>query len=148
MIERVPCVAAILYNSESKLLLQQRDEKAGLNFAGYWTLFGGRVEADESPEAAIKRELLEEIEVKPALNFWKVYDRKHKQSVVIEQYIFTGEINQSADEITLNEGQALGFFDKDELQRLKIAFGFQILLQEFFNLLLVQNAQDCDSLPL
>jgi 8-oxo-dGTP diphosphatase len=132
MIERVPCVAAILYKPEMKVLLQQRDEKPGLNFAGYWTLFGGKVEANESPEEAIRRELLEEIEVSPRLVHWKVYDRRHNESIIVEQHIFIGVVYQSAEEIILNEGQALGFFSKDELQGLKIAFGFEDVLNEFF----------------
>ncbi len=62
----IPCVAAILYNTDRQVLLMQRDEKPSLEFAGWWTLPGGRIEAGETPAAAIERELREEIEIVPA----------------------------------------------------------------------------------
>ncbi len=57
--------AVALYNSEGQILLQQRPE--GKPMAGLWEFPGGKVEAGETPEAALIRELREElnIEVEP-----------------------------------------------------------------------------------
>ena len=52
-------VAAALINSAGEILLAQRPE--GKRLAGKWEFPGGKVEAGESPEAALVRELNEEL---------------------------------------------------------------------------------------
>src|SRR3546814_18730092 len=42
--------------------MQLRDDFAGIRFPGAWGLFGGHLDPGESPEEAIARELLEELE--------------------------------------------------------------------------------------
>jgi ADP-ribose pyrophosphatase YjhB (NUDIX family) len=49
-------------------LLQQRENNPDLPFAGYWTLPGGKVECGEAPKDAIRREVMEEIELKALLH--------------------------------------------------------------------------------
>ncbi len=58
-------VAAALINDNNEVLLAQRP--AGKRLAGKWEFPGGKVEAEESPEAALVRELHEElgIEIEP-----------------------------------------------------------------------------------
>jgi 8-oxo-dGTP diphosphatase len=129
---RIPCVAAILYNSDDQILLQQRDNKPDLPFAGYWTLFGGKIEMNETPAEAIKRELIEEIDLKPQLTHWKTYERIHTPSILIVQYIFIGQITKRAQDITLYEGQSHGLFLHQQLHTLQIGFGFDQLLDEYF----------------
>jgi len=51
--------AAALVNPNNEVLLAQRPE--GKRLAGKWEFPGGKVEADESPEAALVRELHEEL---------------------------------------------------------------------------------------
>ncbi len=59
-------VAAALVDASGRVLLQQR--APGRSMAGLWEFPGGKVEAGELPEAALVRELGEElgIEVDPA----------------------------------------------------------------------------------
>jgi len=52
-------VCAALINDKGEVLLAQRPE--GKRLAGKWEFPGGKVEADESPEAALTRELQEEL---------------------------------------------------------------------------------------
>lgn len=52
-------VAAALVNPQNEILLAQRPE--GKRLAGKWEFPGGKVEAGESPEAALVRELHEEL---------------------------------------------------------------------------------------
>jgi 8-oxo-dGTP diphosphatase len=134
--EIIPCVAAILYTTARQVLLIQRDEKPGLEFPGYWTLPGGRVEENETPQVAILRELQEEIGVVPEITFWKKYERPHHRMInnkiiVIEQHVYVGTINIRASEIVLNEGQAVGYFAGSEFVDLRLAYGFDQLLLEF-----------------
>ena len=52
-------VAAALADGEGRVLLQQRPE--GKPMAGLWEFPGGKVEEGELPEAALRRELEEEL---------------------------------------------------------------------------------------
>jgi 8-oxo-dGTP diphosphatase len=52
-------VAAALVDAEGRVLLQQRS--AGRQLAGLWEFPGGKVEPGEKPEAALIRELREEL---------------------------------------------------------------------------------------
>lgn len=52
-------VAAALVDRDGRVLLQQRS--AGRQMAGLWEFPGGKVEAGERPEAALVRELREEL---------------------------------------------------------------------------------------
>lgn len=62
----ITVVAAALVDGESKVLLQQR--APGRHMEGLWEFPGGKIEEGETPEAALVRELAEElgIEVSPA----------------------------------------------------------------------------------
>lgn len=52
-------VAAVLYHSDGRYLLAQRPP--GKAYAGYWEFPGGKVEPGESLDAALKREIREEL---------------------------------------------------------------------------------------
>ena len=128
---RIACVAVVITNSRGEVLLQLRDDKAGLPFANYWTLPGGRVELDETPEEAACRELREEIGLELPLDIWKVYDRLHPMATV-EQHIFVSQTDCETDDMNLGEGQRLEYFGPNKLASLPIAYGFERLLEEFF----------------
>ncbi len=53
----VPCVGAVVLDAEGRLLLIRRGHEP---HAGLWSLPGGRVEAGETLEQAVRREVLEE----------------------------------------------------------------------------------------
>jgi 8-oxo-dGTP diphosphatase len=53
--------AAALVRDDGRLLLAQRPE--GKSMAGLWELPGGKLEAGESPQTALVRELREELEI-------------------------------------------------------------------------------------
>ena len=55
---------AILYQND-KFLMQLRDDIPNIVYPGHWGLFGGHLEPGETPEIAVKRELLEEISYTP-----------------------------------------------------------------------------------
>ncbi len=56
---RLEVAAAVILRADGKFLLAQRP--AGKVYAGYWEFPGGKVENGESAEAAVKRELHEEL---------------------------------------------------------------------------------------
>ena len=53
----VACVGAVVHDAAGRLLLVRRGRDP---HRGRWSLPGGRVEAGESPEQAVEREVLEE----------------------------------------------------------------------------------------
>ena len=61
MPDRDIAAAVLVAEADGRYLLQLRDEKPGLHLSGHWGLFGGSLEPGETPEAAMRRELLEEL---------------------------------------------------------------------------------------
>lgn len=56
-------VGAIIRVESDGYLMQLRDSKQDIWYPGRWGLFGGAIEPDEDPMGALKRELLEELEL-------------------------------------------------------------------------------------
>jgi 8-oxo-dGTP pyrophosphatase MutT (NUDIX family) len=56
------CAAALLVTPDGRYLMQLRDDKPTILLPGHWALFGGTVDAGETAAAAIRRELVEELE--------------------------------------------------------------------------------------
>ena len=54
-------VAGVLVDSDGRLLIGRR--AANKDFAGYWEFPGGKIEKNETPEAALVRELREELSI-------------------------------------------------------------------------------------
>ena len=57
-------VALIVVDS-ANYLLQLRDQKPGIFYPGHWGLFGGALDPGETPDAALRRELFEELGFAP-----------------------------------------------------------------------------------
>jgi len=54
-------VALAILEQDGRFLMQLRDDIPTILYPGVWGLFGGHLEAGESPEIGLKRELKEEI---------------------------------------------------------------------------------------
>lgn len=61
----VPVAAAVLVDRDGRVLLAQRPE--GKALAGMWEFPGGKIEAGETPEAALVRELREELGIETGI---------------------------------------------------------------------------------
>jgi 8-oxo-dGTP diphosphatase len=57
----IEVAAAIIFNEQGELLIARR--KMGKSQAGLWEFPGGKLEEGETPEACLRRELLEEMSI-------------------------------------------------------------------------------------
>jgi len=60
----LPVACAVLSDPQGRFLAVQRAE--GRSLASLWEFPGGKIEADESPESALRRELKEELDLGPS----------------------------------------------------------------------------------
>jgi 8-oxo-dGTP diphosphatase len=128
-------VGIVLYNGQGDVLLQQRDDKPELRYAGQWTLFGGSVEDGETFDEAIRRELMEELALEMPLTFWMEYEcpaRTVPGEVVTINHVYIGKMERDLSDLTLYEGQAMAYFDYESAGKLRLAFEQSRVLEQFF----------------
>ena len=113
MIQALPLVAIAILYRENKFLMQLRDDIEGILYPGSWGFFGGHIEVGETPESALKRELVEEINyVVEKPKFFNFYtDSRAKR------YIFYAPLTVTIDKLELNEGWDLDLVPVENIQR-------------------------------
>jgi 8-oxo-dGTP pyrophosphatase MutT (NUDIX family) len=110
---RPAAAIAILYR-DNRFLLQLRDDIPEIFYPGTWGFFGGQVEPDELPIAAVQRELEEEIGYQPPQIQHFCSYLTHLNSV---RHVFYAPLVVGLEELQLNEGQDLGLFTIEEVQQ-------------------------------
>jgi 8-oxo-dGTP diphosphatase len=123
-------VGIILINAESKVLLQLRCEDERL-YPNFWTLPGGKVEAGESPEQAIVREVKEELglDLRGHSLFKTIVESAPDE--IMERHIYWGKISERVEDLKLGEGAALKYFSSNWILRLKVAFDLKPVVMDF-----------------
>ena len=94
--KRVRVAAAVLIGADGRVLLAQRP--VGKPYAGYWEFPGGKLEEDESPRAALDRELHEELGItvrraSPWLVQEFVYPHAHVELHFFRVFEWEGELH-------------------------------------------------------
>ncbi len=116
----------IIKNKKGEFLLQLRDEEPE---NGKWVLFGGGVKDNETPEAAVVREIEEELGYKigSAKIFGEYEDRGIRQAIYV--------LDESVElkNLKLAEGAAMKFFAPGDLADLNIGFNFKQILLDYLN---------------
>ena len=98
----------LLFDRDCKLLIYLRDGKPTIPFPNHWDLFGGHVEAGETPERALCRELQEEIGVKlAAWRLFRRYECLSGDAYPNTKFIYYAQVYCHAGDLTLYEGQKL-----------------------------------------
>ena len=95
----------ILLRADGALLLSTRP--AGKPYAGYWEFPGGKIEAGESVEQALRRELIEELGVTigPA-EVWKVTEHDYPHALVRLHWC---KVHDWRGEFEMREQQAMAW---------------------------------------
>ncbi|QEX15062.1 hypothetical protein FRZ44_03420 [Hypericibacter terrae] len=126
-------VAAIIVVPPQGYLLQLRDNRPDIFFPDHWGLFGGAIEPGESEEAALRRELLEEIGVDfppEAVRYATRIDIDWNRPGFGMKTRAFFEVSLAAERVrsvVLREGADLRVFSPAEIQNLRVtpydAFG-------------------------
>jgi 8-oxo-dGTP pyrophosphatase MutT (NUDIX family) len=96
-------IAVAMLERQGQWLLQLRDDIPGIVHPGTWGLFGGHLDPGETPEQAVRRELVEEIGWQAGpLRHW--FSHTDPQRVL---HVFRGPLTVPLEELRLMEGQGL-----------------------------------------
>jgi len=118
----------IFVNDQQQVLLFLRDDKPTIPYPNTWDVPGGHVNAGETPEQCIVREMKEEMDLTleefERFSVMEFTDRA--------EYTFWKRANLDIEKIDLQEGQRLRWFTELEVRNTKLAYGFNEIIDDFF----------------
>ena len=100
MAKKIEVVGAVLIN-EDRVFAAKRGP--GKSMAGYWEFPGGKVEADETPEEALARELREELKIDVTVGEFIVTATHEAGTAVIELSTYLCTIIEGVPILTEHE---------------------------------------------
>ncbi|MFM1798021.1 MAG: hypothetical protein RLZZ117_299 [Cyanobacteriota bacterium] len=109
-------VALALVEQEGRWLLQLRDDLDWIVAPGCWGLFGGHLDPGETPEEALRRELLEEISWSADLLHYQFAHRQPERIL----HFFSTTLLTPLSSLCLREGQDMVLASPDNLRAGKI----------------------------
>lgn len=103
-------------------VLQLRDDKPTIWLPGKWALFGGKMKPGEEPLTAIKRELYEELSIKPAEYSYLWYEDYFlpREGIDGRIWFFASDVTTVWNSHKLREGKAVKVFRFQQLATLDI----------------------------
>lgn len=104
-------VALAILHQGDRFLLQLRDNIPGIVYPGYWGFFGGHLEPGETPEVALRREVLEEIGYSIS-NFTSFKSYEHDD---ICRHFFSVPLAVGLDSLILQEGWDMDLWTPEEV---------------------------------
>ena len=110
--QRVHVAIAILHSSD-QFLMQLRDNIPNIVYPGQWGLFGGHLEAGETPDAAVERELFEEISYVPSVlsQFGCYWDQR------VVRHVYHAPLTVEVNQLVLQEGWDMGLLTSEQIRQ-------------------------------
>ncbi len=127
----------IFVNDKEEILLFLRDDKQGLPYRNMWDVPGGHVEENETPKECIVREMKEEMNIN--LQDFQLLCQKEFHDRI--EYTYWKKANLIISEINLMEGQRLKWFTQQEAVYTELAYGFNEIVEEFYQTIIVYNTK-------
>lgn len=126
---RISGAGIILLNSNNQVLLILRDNKPGIPYPGMWDIPGGHIEPGETAIDTVKREMFEEMFLELGqINLFKIYESED-----LIDNVFWKRIDLDPGKIELREGQKLQYFSRQDIKKLKLAFNYNVVIEELFD---------------
>jgi 8-oxo-dGTP diphosphatase len=120
----------ILINRAKQVLLILRDDIPSIPFPNHWDIPSGHVLVGESPEACVRREMIEEMELELGeIQLFKEYNRQD-----LHEFIYWKEIDLKPSNIKLHEGQKAEYFTLEKINAMRLAFRYNEVIKEFYHL--------------
>jgi 8-oxo-dGTP diphosphatase len=112
-----PEIALAILTVSEGYALQLRDNLPTIASPGCWGLFGGAIDGRESPLAAIRREIREELslDVPQWQKLWRVRYFVPFWDAVVAHWVFAADVTTLWAGHVLREGHATGVFTIDDL---------------------------------
>ncbi|OAI49352.1 hypothetical protein AYO45_02870 [Gammaproteobacteria bacterium SCGC AG-212-F23] len=125
----IPVVIAIIQNYKNQLLITQRPP--GKYKPGLWEFPGGKIEAQESPFIALKRELYEELGITVLMaHSWIQHQHDYGDRVIsLDTWIVT----QFSGYLHGKENQAYQWITADQLPQFEFPEGNKFILDSLFS---------------
>jgi 2-amino-4-hydroxy-6-hydroxymethyldihydropteridine diphosphokinase len=128
-LKKRPQCGLLIENGRGEVLLQLREDKPSIPYPNCWGTFGGQIEEGELPEAAIMREIEEEIGYRP--------DRPEQYGVFpcdgYDIFMFRCvDTELRLDGLQVREGQRAGFFSCADLDGAHFAFNCREIVEDYF----------------
>ncbi len=113
MSDRAVHVAIAILHHQNKFLLQLRDDIPGIIYPGHWGLFGGHIESGETPDIAVKRELLEEIGyIPPTLFKFDCYTDTNRV-----RHVYHAPLTVELNQLVLSEGWDMDLLTPEQIRQ-------------------------------
>ena len=111
---------ALIQLEDERYLLQLRDQKPGIFYPGHWGLFGGAMDTAETPQAAVMRELQEELGFDlPNIEHLTDFSFTFGRHGIVTRHFFQIRLPSSAfDRLQLREGADMRAFSAPEILNL------------------------------
>ncbi len=128
--KQIEVVAAIIHDAEGRIFATQRGYG---EWEGWWEFPGGKMEAGESPEEALRREIWEELETRIVIERLVTTVEWDYPKFHLKMHCYWCHIDSGT--LTLKEHEAARWLAKDELESVKWLPADLQILEEIRNLI-------------